>query len=95
LRNAERLVSFEISTHNYAGIRIEDFYVQKFHKEPYFMHHLYAQYFHPETLMERVRDVAFYRRPRTLFKGFRVPDWATADKTSGWQHDAYSRSAWD
>lgn len=66
------------------GIRIEDFYCQKFHKEPYFMNHVYAQYFHPDSMLERVRDVRFYRYPRTLFKGFRVPDWATADKRSGW-----------
>jgi len=77
------------------GIRIEDFYVQKFHKEPYIMNHVYAQYFHPTTLLERVRDVNFYRRPRTLFKGFRVPDWATANKMHGWEIDAYSRQAWD
>jgi hypothetical protein len=66
------------------GIRIEDFYCQKFHKEPYIMNHVYAQYFHPENLLERVRDVSFYRRPRTLFKGFKVPDWATADNMNGW-----------
>ena len=48
------------------------------------MHHVYAQNFHPESLLERVRDVSFYRRPRTLFKGFKVPDWATADKRNGW-----------
>jgi len=59
------------------------------------MFHIYAQYFHPESLLERVRDVAFYRRPRTLFKGFKVPDWATSDKMNGWQVDAYSRGAWD
>jgi hypothetical protein len=35
-------------------------------------------------LLERVRDVSFYRRPRTLFKGFRVPDWATSEKRNGW-----------
>jgi len=76
------------------GIRIEDFYDQKFHKEPYYMNHLYAQYFHPTNLLERVRDVGFYRRPRTFFKGFKVPDWATAANTSGWETDAYSRQAW-
>lgn len=58
------------------------------------MHHVYAQYFHPDSLLERVREVSFYRRPRTLFKGFRVPDWATADNRHGWQVDAYSRNAW-
>ena len=79
----------------YTGIRIEDFYVNKFHKEPYFMYHIYAQYFHPDSLLERVRDVSFYRRTRTLYKGFKVPEWATADKMNGWQVDAYSREAWD
>jgi len=63
----------------YIGMRVEDFYNQKFWKEPYVQFHIYGQYFHPHTLLERVRDVNFYRRPRTLFKGFRVPDWATAD----------------
>jgi hypothetical protein len=59
------------------------------------MMHLYAQYFHPSTLLERVRDVRAYRQPRTLFKGFRVPDWATAKEQHGWDFDAYSRQAWD
>lgn len=78
------------------GIRVEDFYCQKFHKEPYFMFHIYAQNFHPDSLLERVRDVNFYRRTRTLFKGYKVPEWATAQKaTDGWQVDAYSREAWD
>ena len=58
------------------------------------MHHVYAQYFHPETILERVRDVSFYRRPRTIFKGFRVPDWAQSQKMHGWDVDAYSRQAW-
>ena len=69
--------------------------MNKFHKEPYIMHHVYAQYFHPDTLLERVRDVAFYRRPRTIFKGFRVPDWAQNQKMHGWDIDDYSRQAWD
>lgn len=86
---------FHVEKAREIGIRIDDFYMLKFHKEPYIMNHIYAQYFHPETLLERIRDVSFYRRPRTLFKGFRVPDWATAEKTHGWQHDAYSRTAWE
>jgi len=77
------------------GIRIDDFYSLKFHKEPYVMKHVYAQYFHPDTLLERIRDVHFYRKPRTLFKGFRVPSWATAEKQHGWEIDAYSKDAWD
>jgi hypothetical protein len=86
---------FHVEKSREIGIRIEDFYLHKFHKEPYFMHHIYAQYFHPETLLERVRDVNFYRRTRTLYKGFKVPEWATSEKTSGYQFDAYSREAWD
>lgn len=87
---------FHVEKAREIGIRIEDFYENKFHKEPYYMNHLYAQYFHPETLAARVRDVAFYRRPRTLFKGFKVPEWATSQKRDGgWQIDAYSREAWE
>jgi len=59
------------------------------------MHHIYAQYFHPDTLLERVRDVRFYRQPRTIFKGFKVPDWATSTEKHGWEFDAYSRQAWE
>jgi len=62
------------------GLKIEDLYCNKFHKEPYFMNHLYAQYFHPNTLLERVRDTRFIRNPRTIFKGFKVPEWATSTK---------------
>lgn len=78
-----------------AGIRVEDIYNNKFHKEAYIMHHLYAQYFHPSTLLERVRDVRFYRQPRTIFKGFKVPDWAQAQQQHGWDLDVYSRDAWE
>lgn len=76
-------------------MRVEDVYNNKFHKEPYILHHVYAQYFHPDTLTERVRNVAFYRRTRTIFKGFRVPDWAQAQNHEGWEVDNYSREAWD
>lgn len=86
---------FHVEKSREIGIRIEDFYHQKFHKEPYFMFHVYAQYFHPQTLVERVRDVNFYRRTRTLYKGFKVPEWAQASKMNGWELDAYSREAWD
>ena len=75
---------FHVEKAREAGIRVEDFYMHKFHKEPYVMWHIYAQYFHPNTLLERVRDVNFYRRTRTLYKGFKVPEWATADKMNGW-----------
>jgi len=30
-----------------------------------------------------------------MFKGFKVPDWATAEKMNGWEIDTYSRQAWD
>lgn len=76
-------------------MRVEDIYANKFHKEPYIMMHMYAQYFHPTTVLERVRDVRFYRNPRTMFKGFKVPDWATAKEQHGWEVDAYSRQAWE
>lgn len=86
---------FHVEKAREAGIRIEDFYVNKFFKEPFIQFHMYAQYFHPDALIERVKDVHFYRKPRTLFKGFRVPDWATAEKSKGWELDIYSRRAWD
>lgn len=86
---------FHVEKAREVGMRIEDVYNNKFHKEPYIMHHIYAQYFHPETLLERVRDVRFYRQPRTLFKGFKVPDWATAQEQHGWEYDAHSRQAWE
>jgi len=86
---------FHVEKAREIGIRIEDFYMHKFHKEPYIMNHVFAQNFHPDTILERVRDVSFYRRPRTIFKGFKVPDWATAEQRNGWEIDAYSRQAWD
>lgn len=86
---------FHVEKARESGMRVEDTYVNKFHKEPYVMHHIYAQYFHPDTLNERVRNVAFYRRPRTIFKGFRVPDWAQSQNHEQWQLDTYSRQAWD
>jgi len=60
------------------GFRIMDIYHNKFWKEPYTHMHLYAQYFHPTSYNERIRQVAAYRRPKILFKGYRVPDWAQA-----------------
>ncbi len=95
LRSPEKLVSGDGRDDPVAGIRVDDFYSIKFHKEPYVMWHIYAQYFHPDTLLERVRDVSFYRRPRTLFKGFRVPDWATSTHQHGWEIDSHSKAAWD
>jgi len=86
---------FHVEKAREVGMRVEDVYCNKFHKEPYVMHHIYAQYFHPDTLLERVRDVRFYRQPRTIFKGFKVPDWAQAKEQHGWEIDAHSRQAWD
>uniref|UniRef100_A0A7S3ID22 Uncharacterized protein n=1 Tax=Strombidium inclinatum TaxID=197538 RepID=A0A7S3ID22_9SPIT len=86
---------FHVEKARDAGIRIDDFYNNKFHKEPYIMNHVYAQNFHPTTLTERVRDTSFFRRPRMLFKGFTVPDWATAKNTCGFEYDVYSRQAWE
>jgi hypothetical protein len=86
---------FHVEKAREAGIRIEDTYQNKFHKEPYVLNHVYAQYFHPDTLTERVRNVQFYRRTRTIFKGFRVPDWAQPRNHEGWEVDIYSRQAWD
>lgn len=86
---------FHVEKAREAGIRVEDVYCNKFHKEPYIMHHIYAQYFHPDTLLERVRDVRFYRQPRTIFKGFKVPEWATSTERHGWETDTHSRQAWD
>jgi len=77
-------------------MRVEDMYVNKFHKEAYVHWHIYAQNFHPEALLERVRSAAFYRRPRSLFKGFTVPDWAQySGGRDGWDIDLYSRRAWE
>lgn len=79
-----------------AGLRVDDIYHQKFFREPYITWHIYAQNFHPHTLQERIRHVHFYRKPKTLFKGFRVPDWALSHKRDGWDNDLEgSRKAWD
>ena len=86
---------FHVEKAREIGITIDNFYNQKFHKEPYYMHHIYAQHFHPSTLTDRVKDVSFYRRPRTLFKGFKVPNWATAEKMGLTEIDHASRKAWD
>ncbi len=78
-----------------AGMRIQDVYLNKFHKEPHNMNHLYGQYFHPSTMQERVHDVAAYRRLRTIFKGFTVPEWAQNQNRTGWEVDPYSMEVWD
>ena len=77
------------------GFRIQDLYTLKFWKEPYIHNHIYAQYFHPTTYQERIRQVAAYRRPKILFKGYRVPDWAQAQNRGGYDVDWASRKAWN
>lgn len=68
---------FNVEHAREGGYRIDDIYSGlKFWKEPYIQLHLYAQYFHPHTYLERIRMTAAYRRPGTLFKGYKVPDWA-------------------
>ena len=87
---------FHVMRARESGMKLEDTYHQKFFREPYHTWHIYAQYFHPWTLQERVRDVHFYRRPKTLFKGFTVPDWAQSHKRQGTDMDVeYSRQAWE
>lgn len=77
-----------------AGLRVEDTYDQKFFREPYITWHIFAQYFHPNTLTERIRNVNVYRKTNTLFKGFSVPDWARSSDSDGFDMDIYSRMAW-
>jgi hypothetical protein len=70
-------------------------YSLKFWKEPYSHFHLYAQYFHPHNYQERIRQVAAYRRPKILMKGYRVPDWAQAQNRGGYDTDFASKIAWN
>lgn len=86
---------FHAETARHGGFRVEDNYDQKFFREPFIAWHIYAQYFHPTTLLERVRDVNFYRKTNTLFKGFKVPDWAQSRTRDGFDTDAYSRKIWE
>ena len=86
---------FHVEQARECGLRIDDFYHNKFFKEHFIFNHIYAQNFHPTTLHERVRDVHFFKKTYTLFKGFSVPDWAQSpDQEGGWSHDNYSRMAW-
>ena len=78
-----------------AGMRVEDSYEQKFFREPYVAWHIYAQYFHPTTLLERVRNINVYRKHNVIFKGFSLPDWAQSKDTEGFDTDIYSRKIWD
>lgn len=86
---------FHVEKARVGGFRLEDVYHQKFFREPYITWHVYAQNFHPWTLNERVRNVAFYRKVNTIFKGFSVPEWAQDHRRDGWDLDVYSRQAWD
>jgi hypothetical protein len=87
---------FHVERARASGMRVEDHYHNKFFRESYIHWHIYAQNFHPSTLNERVRSVHFYRKTKTLFKGFSVPDWAQDSKKEGWDIDVhYSRQAWD
>ena len=78
------------------GFRIDDIYSPiKFWKDPYIQLHLFTQYFHPHTYHERMRQVTFWRRPSTLFKGYSVPDWAQMQNREGsGELDMYSRKIW-
>ena len=58
------------------GLNFHDMTSMQFFKEPYVYFYLYAQYFHPKTLDDRLDSVHFYRQPNRLFKGTKVPDWA-------------------
>ena len=86
---------FHVERARVGGFRVEDTYHQKFFREPFVTWHIYAQNFHPWTLNERIRNVTFYRKVKTLYKGFSVPDWAQDQKRDGWDIDVYSRQAWD
>ncbi len=87
---------FHVERARVAGMKLEDHYHQKFFREPYIHWHIYAQNFHPSTLNERIRGVHFYRKTNTLFKGFKVPDWAQSHKNENYDIDVhYSRQAWD
>lgn len=87
---------FHVERARASGTRLEDTYNQKFFREPFITWHIYAQNFHPSTLNDRIRSVHFYRKTKTLFKGFSVPDWAQSQKRDGYDIDVhYSRKAWD
>lgn len=87
---------FHVERARASGMKVEDHYYNKFFRESFINWHIYAQNFHPSTLNERIRAVHFYRKPKTLFKGFSVPDWAQAQKRDGYDVDVqYSTKAWD
>ena len=86
---------FHVERARASGVRLEDHYYHKFFREPYITWHIYAQNFHPSTLNDRIRSVHFYRKTKTLFKGFTVPDWAQGQKMDGYDVDVhYSRKEW-
>jgi hypothetical protein len=87
---------FHVERVRASGMKLEDQYEHTFFREPYIHWHIYAQHFHPWTLNERIRATHFYRKPKILFKGFKVPDWAQSHKSEGWDMDVhYSRKAWE
>ena len=71
---------YQIDQARVEGVRYEDTFYNKFWRETFFSWHIYAQNFHPESLLERTREVTFYRKYDALFKGFSVPEWAQASK---------------
>lgn len=65
-----------------------------FNKEPYIQFHIYAQYFHPNNIIERVNHVHFYRQPNRLYKGTKVPEWAQNHIREGGEFDNYTHDQW-
>lgn len=45
--------------------------------------------------MERTRDINFFRKYDSLFKGIHVPEWAQSEKREGYEIDWYARTIWD
>lgn len=86
---------YQIDQARVEGVRYEDTFYNKFWRETFFSWHIYAQNFHPESLLERTREVTFYRKYDALFKGFSVPEWAQASKREGYDFDIYARQIWD
>lgn len=88
--------NFHVDSCKRSGISIDELFKNKFYREAPIHWHMYAQYFHPTTLHERVRDVAFFRRTATLFKGFSVPEWAQhKNRGHANPHDNYGRMLWE
>lgn len=77
-----------------AGLKVGDLMGLHFNKEPYVQFHLYAQYFHPTTMIERVNHIHFYRQPNRLYKGTKVPDWAQNHVNEAGEFDLYTAQQW-